>query len=121
EELALERDGDLRDLITQRRTHLDRNLAMLYGVPAPAREGFGATELPADGPRVGLLGHASVLSLYAHPSSSSATLRGKFVRETLLCQEILPAPAGVDTSIPEPSPDAPTLRDRIAVHLEAPF
>ena len=34
-------------------------------------------------------------------------------------REAVPAPpANANTAIPEPSPDAPTLRDRVAVHLE---
>jgi hypothetical protein len=118
EYLAFDLDGDLRDIFTTRRTFLNRKLAAIYGVPAPSLEGFAMTELPADGPRRGLLGQLSVLALNSHPTSSSATLRGVFVRETLLCQSVPTPPAGVDTSIPEPSPELPTLRERIAVHLE---
>ncbi len=118
--LLLETDGDYRELFTTRTTFVNRKLAALYGVPAPTLEGFAQTELPADGPRRGLLGHASVLALHAHPVSSSATLRGKFVRTALLCHAIPPPPADVDTSLPEPSGDRPTLRDRIGAHLESP-
>ncbi|HMV70423.1 MAG TPA: DUF1592 domain-containing protein, partial [Myxococcota bacterium] len=120
EDVVIDRDADVGDLLTTRDTFVDRTLAMLYGVRAPAREGFGPVTLPDDGARVGLFGQASLLSLYAHPRSSSATLRGKFVRTTLLCGTVPAPPANVDTSIPEPSPDAPTLRDRIAAHLEVP-
>jgi hypothetical protein len=120
EDQVFDRDADVRELLTTRRTFIDRKLAMAYGVEAPSRDGFGAVELPEDGDRVGLFGHMSLLSLYAHPRSSSATLRGKFVRSTLLCGLVPPPPANVNTNIPEASPDAPTLRDRIAVHLEDP-
>jgi hypothetical protein len=120
EDVVFDRDVDLREVLTTRRTFLDRDLAMLYGVPAPVRDGFAATELPEDGARVGLLGHASFLALRAHPTSSSATLRGKAIRTTLLCGTIPNPPAGVNTSIPEPSPEAPTLRDRVRAHLEQP-
>ncbi len=61
-----------------------------------------------------------MLAQHAHPVSSSATKRGEFVREVLLCQEVPPPPADVDASIPEPSEDAATLRERVAVHLEDP-
>ena len=118
--LVFEQEADLRDLMTTRTTFVDRTLAALYDVAAPDRDGFGEVELPEDGPRAGLLGQASLLAVNAHPSSSSATLRGKFVRGTLLCETLDPPPAGVDTSIPEATPDAPTLRDRIQVHLQAP-
>lgn len=121
EALVFDRDDDFRSWLTTRQTFLDPNLAMLYAVPAPDRDGFGATTLPADGPRRGLLGQASVLAQYAHPVSTSATKRGVFVRSILLCQEIPPPPADVDTSIPEPSADAPTRRERVAAHLENEF
>jgi hypothetical protein len=118
ERIVFEDDGDFRDVLTTRSTFLNRTLAAIYNVRAPAREGFGAVEYAADSDRVGLLGHVSILALNSHPVSSSATLRGIFVREVLLCQEMAPPPAGVDTSIPEPSGTTRTLRERVAEHLE---
>jgi hypothetical protein len=118
--LVFDVEGDLRDLATTRTTFLDRSLAALYAVPAPAREGFARTELPADGPRAGLLGQASFLALQAHSTSTSVTRRGMFVRTALLCQEIPPPPANVDTSIPAPTEEAPTMRERVAQHLSDP-
>ena len=58
------------------------------------------------------------LMLQAHPASTSATLRGIFIRHTLLCQTIPPPPADVDTSIPEADAQSPTLRQRLETHLE---
>ncbi len=116
--LIFEEDGDYRDVMTTRRTFLNRKLASIYSVPAPAREGFAEAELPEESERVGLLGQVSFLALNAHPVSSSVTLRGLFVRETLLCQDVPLPPSNVDTSIPEPSGETPTLRDRVAEHLE---
>lgn len=109
---------DYRDMLTTRETFVNPRLAALYDVPAPVREGFGYVVLPEDGGRAGLLGHASLLNLHGHPRSTSATLRGAAVRKTLLCQTIPPPPVDVDTSIPEPSGDVQTLRDRVAEHLE---
>lgn len=109
-----------RDIFTSRTTFVNRRLASIYGVEAPAREGFGAVTLPEDGERIGLLGHASLLSLHAHATSTSPTLRGKFIRTTLLCTEIPPPPASVETTIPPPSVDATTLRDRLAAHRDSP-
>lgn len=120
EHLVFSEDADLRGLLTTRRTFLNRTLAALYHVQAPAPEGFAEVVLPEDSPRVGLLGHASVLALQSHALSSSPTLRGLFVRETLLCQPLPDPPANVDTSIPESTTVAPTLRDRVAVHLTEP-
>lgn len=114
-------NGDYRDLFTSTRTFIDRKLASIYSVRAPVREGFGETTLDASHGRRGFLGQVSFLAMESHPVSSSATLRGQFVREVLLCQYIPPPPSDVDTSIPEPSASAATLRERVAVHLEDPF
>lgn len=118
DDLVFERDASYRDVFDTPVTFLDRRLAALYGVPAPAAEGFARAILPPQGGRVGLLGNASILMMEAHPVSTSVTKRGVFVRQTVLCQEIPPPPADVDTSIPEPSEDAPTMRERVARHLE---
>ncbi len=120
EDLVFTQDADFRTLMTTRRTFLDRTLATIYNVRAPERDGFGLAELDSGGPRRGYLGQVSFLALQAHPVSSSATRRGVFVREVLLCQPMSPPPADVDTSIPEPDADSPTLRERIATHLEDP-
>lgn len=120
EHLLIDEDGDYRELMTSREVYVDRRLAALYDLPAPSVDGFAWTELPEGSKRVGLLGHASILGLHAHAVSSSATRRGKFMRGTLLCQIVPPPPADVDTSIPEPDADSPTLRDRLLVHQEDP-
>ncbi|MEE2789396.1 MAG: DUF1592 domain-containing protein [Myxococcota bacterium] len=116
-EIIFENDSDLRALLVRRRTYVNRKLAAMYEIPAPTREGFGAVQLPETHRRRGLLGQISFLALHAHPVSTSATLRGMFVREGLLCQAVPPPPADVDTSIPEPSGRRQTLRQRVDEHL----
>ncbi|MCB9506282.1 MAG: DUF1592 domain-containing protein [Myxococcales bacterium] len=118
EHIVFDEDTDFRDILTTRETYVNPRLAALYRIPAPVPDGFGLVRLPADTQRAGLLGHASFLANHAHQVSSSATLRGVAVRQTLLCASIPPPPVNVDTSIPEPSGEAPTLRDRVAEHLE---
>ncbi|MFT6629519.1 MAG: hypothetical protein ACJA1R_002796, partial [Flavobacteriales bacterium] len=115
---VFDEEGDYRELLTTNRTFVNGELAALYGVQSPSRDGFEETYLPPNGGRRGLLGQASYLLLHSHPTSSSPTLRGLFIREAMLCMPIGAPPAGVDTSIPEPSGTAPTLRDRVAEHLE---
>jgi hypothetical protein len=92
----------------------------MYGIPAPNLDGFGRTEHPADSPRSGILGHISLLAQHAHPVSSSATLRGRFLRSRLLCFKIPDPPVNANTAIPEPSPELPTMRLRIKKHLNDP-
>lgn len=119
-ERAFSENLDYRTLFTSRETFINRRLAALYDVPAPLEDGFARVTLPADGPRAGLLGHASLLILYAHATGSSATLRGQYIRRAVLCGIIPPPPGDVDTSLPESNTDAPTLRDRLATHRENP-
>ncbi len=116
--IVFDDNADWRNFLTTREVFPDRRLAAIYGIPAPALEGQAETVLPADGPRRGFLGSASYLMLNAHSVSTSVTLRGKFVREVLLCQTMPPPPGDVDTSIPEADENAPTMRDRVASHLE---
>lgn len=120
EDLLIHRNGDFRDVFTEPRSFPSRRLAALYAVKASVREGFGPVTFTRSDRRRGILGQASFLMLNAHPAASSATLRGKFVREVFLCDPIPPPPAGVDTALPEPSGTAPTLRDRVVEHLENP-
>ncbi len=49
-------------------------------------------EFPEGSARAGFLTQISFLTLYAHPARSSPTLRGKGLRERLLCQVIPPPP-----------------------------
>ncbi len=121
EHIVFTEDADVRDLLTTQTTFVNQRLASLYGVPLPAADdAFHQVQLPNAGGRRGLLGQAAILALYSHPTSSSATKRGQFVRQTLLCGEIPPPPADVDTSLPEPDASSPTLRERVAVHLTDP-
>ena len=118
--VVLTENQDMRHFFTSQNAYLDPLLAAIYDVPAPSAEGFEWTTLDPQSSRRGFFGQVSFLALYAHPVSTSATLRGKFVRQKLLCGVIPPPPANVDTSIPEPSPDLPTLKDRLASHLQEP-
>jgi hypothetical protein len=112
--------GDYRDVFTSNRTFVNRELAKLYGVTPPAGDSFAQVTLPANGPRAGLLTQASFLALHAHPGRSSPTVRGKFLRENLLCQAIPSPPDNVDTSLPASPNDKLTARQRLTAHREDP-
>ena len=58
--------------------------------------------------------------MHSHAASSSATLRGMFVRKKLLCHSVFPAPADVEASLPEVNASSPTLRQRLDQHLSDP-
>ncbi len=120
ERLVFDLDTDFRQILLTRKTFVNPKLASMYEIPAPVDEGFALVELPEDSPRIGLLGHVSVLALHSHPRSTSSTLRGRFIRETMLCDVIPPPPAEVNTGLPEPSAGARTLRERMEQHLTDP-
>ena len=120
EHMVFDRDADYREIFTTRTTFIDRRLAAIYSVPAPAREGFGLHEHPEESLRRGLLGHVSFLAANAHVATTSPTLRGAYIRRTFMCASIPVPPPDVNTSIPEATIEAPTLRQRVARHLEEP-
>ena len=114
------RDAGYRTIFETRKTFVNRELAALYGVAAPNGDEFGEVTLPADGPRAGILGQAGFLANNAHPASSSPTLRGKFIREVLLCQAIPPPPPDVVTDLAGMDSEPRTMREKLAMHSENP-
>lgn len=116
------RNGGYRELFTTRHTVMNRRLGALYRVPVTARVGWEPHEFAADDPRAGLLGELSFLQLYSHPGRSSPTLRGKAVREILLCQEVPAPPANVNFSVVQDTnnPNLRTARDRLREHGDNP-
>lgn len=115
----IKRNSDYRDLFTSRTTFLSPSLAAVYRVESAP--GWVRTDFPADSQRVGLLSQVSFLALHAHPARSSPTLRGKAVREQLLCQKVPDPPPNVDFSAVEnPRADHRTARDRVTAHLANP-
>ncbi len=114
------RSQDYRDLYTTRLTFMAPSLAPVYQVVQPSL-GWVAWEFPEGSPRVGLLSQVSFLALHSHPARSSATKRGKALRELLLCQRVPSPPANVDFSAVE-NPDARlrTARERLDFHSQNP-
>jgi hypothetical protein len=117
-------DGDFRSLFDMPKTWVNRELATLYGLPAPNGADFVEVTLPANGPRVGLLTTAGVLALNARNGRSAPTLRGKFITGRLLCWEPGdPPPNANETMVNDPSSAAggwKTMRQRLAAHRANP-
>ncbi len=111
--------GDFSEVFDADYTFVNDVLAAHYGIPGEFGPEFVQVTLPADQGRGGILGHAGVLSVLAHVSSTSPTLRGKFVRENLLCQTIPAPPPGISTELPV-GDGTETLRERLEVHMTDP-
>ena len=122
------KDGDYRDLYTTRKTFLTPELAALYDVPLPRSQELGgavpwiAYEFPESDPRAGILAQVSFLALHSHPGMTSPTLRGKAIRENILCQKVPPPPGNIDFSAAMNGSDTHlrTIRQRLTAHREAP-
>ena len=116
--LVFQQRGDYRQLLTSRDTFVNGELAELYGLPA-AGSTFTRVTFPADSARSGLLTTAAFLAVNAGAVESSPTKRGKFVRETILCQDIPVPPPNVVTILP-PDPTKKTMREKLAAHAVEP-
>ncbi len=123
DDYVFRRDADLRELFFTRRTFVNSDLAALYEVDAPGatKIAFVPVELPSDGPRAGILTFGAFLAMNAHPTETSPTRRGKYVRERVLCEEIDPPPDGIDFNLDNDPGEAKTLRERLEQHANNPF
>jgi hypothetical protein len=117
-DLLVTQKGDYRDLFTTRKTFLTRNLGVVYQVPVSSEKDWEAHEFPADDPHAGILTQLSFTELHSHPGRSSSTLRGKAVREILLCQVVPSPPANVNFTVVQDTtnPNFKTARDRLTAH-----
>jgi hypothetical protein len=116
--------SDYREILTTTTTFVNPELAAFYGlapIEEPAEPGpdtFVQRDLGAGSTRGGLLTTSGLLALYAHDTVTSPTLRGKFVRQNLLCEDIPPPPPGVTTSLE--GVEGATLRERLEQHRTDP-
>jgi len=117
------------ELFRTRETYLTAELAAVMDVQLPLPQGAsnGAPgsewtkyEFPENDPRAGFLTMPAFTALNAHPGKSSPTLRGKAIRENLLCQKIPDPPANVDFTVFNDVKVGPTARDRLEVHRTSP-
>jgi hypothetical protein len=110
---------DFRTIFNSTKTFVNAELAKLYGLSGVTGSELVEVELPASSGRRGLLGNASLMSMYSHSSISSPTLRGKFIRQILMCQAIPAPPPDVDITLPDEA-EAKTARERLQVHSTDP-
>ena len=111
-------DRDYRELFTTTESFLTRRLGVVYQVPVATASGWEPYRFTEESGRAGILGHVSLNALHSHAGRSSATLRGKFVREVLLCQDVPTPPANIDFSIVEDTQgELRTARERLEAHV----
>lgn len=125
-DLLVTNRGDYRDIFTTKKTFLTPSLGAIYRVPVVNDRPNGAIdpwqpyEFAADDPRGGILTHASFSALHSPANRSSATTRGKAIREVLLCQKVPAPPANVDFTLVNDTNIYKTARARISAHVQNP-
>jgi hypothetical protein len=121
-DLTLRRNEDVRDLMTTRKTFINRTLAAIYDVPFTFDGDWMPYEFPKDSERSGVMTQASMLSMFSHPGRSSPTKRGVALMDIFLCQPTPSPPANVDFSIVNnTSGPLKTVRDRLTAHATNPI
>jgi hypothetical protein len=121
--LAFDDQASFYDLFTTRKVVVNADLARLYGIDPTGLTSttFQIKSLPAGGPRSGVLAKAGLLSEFANQQSGSPTLRGKFIRESLMCLTIPPPPPGVNTAVVDQPTNVPmTRRQKLVAHMTVP-
>jgi hypothetical protein len=110
-------DGKTDTLFGANYTYVNPDLAKFYGLTVPS--GTGATSFvqvmldPTQ--RAGVLTLGGIQAANAKQNQTSPVLRGKFVREQILCQEVPSPPAGIVITPPTVTPGT-TTRQRFAQH-----
>jgi hypothetical protein len=117
----VQEDRSALDLLRADYTFVNERVARLYGLPNVKGNHFRRVTLPVDGPRRGLLGHGSILTVTSYPDRTSPVVRGKWILENLLGVPPPPPPADVP-ELEETSDGGGTLsiRDRLAAHRANP-
>ena len=123
-DVVLTQQGDYRDVFTTRKTFLTRQLGAVYGVPIVGAaaggtpDGWQPYEFPEGDARAGILIQPSFLALHSHPGRTSPTLRGKALRESVLCQKVPDPPGNVNFNVVQDTtnPNYKTVRQRLGAH-----
>jgi hypothetical protein len=117
-DLLVAQKADYRDIFTTRKTFLTRNLGVVYQVPVASEKDWEPHEFPVGDSHAGILTQLSFTELHSHPGRSSSTLRGKAVREIVLCQPVPSPPANVNFTVVQDTsnPKFKTARERLTAH-----
>jgi hypothetical protein len=117
-----EEELTLPELLVNRTTFVDAQLADLYGMDAPQGDGFARFDIPDDWQRIGLLGLGSFLAINGKSGRTAPTLRGRWIQFRVLCKDDLEAPPPDVEPLPEIPADGEhqTMRERMEQHTAAP-
>jgi hypothetical protein len=109
-------DRSILDFLDADWTFVNGRLAKHYGIDGVAGETFVKVKLAGD-QRVGVLTHASILSVTSNPTRTSPVKRGKWILDNILNTPPPPPPPDVpDLSEDEKDISAAPLRKRMELH-----
>ena len=114
QDIVFDGSGGASELFNADTTFVNENLAEFYGIANVTGTGFQKVILDATR-RAGLLTLGAPLAQLAKQNQTSPVLRGKFVREQLLCEHVLPPPGDINVMVPELDPNL-TTRERFSQH-----
>ena len=114
QDIVFDGSGSASELFSASSTFLNENLATFYGVANVSGSDFRKVSLDA-ARRAGLLTLGAPLAQLAKQNQTSPVLRGKFVREQLLCEHVAPPPGDINVMVPELDPNL-TTRERFSQH-----
>lgn len=96
---VMREDRSILEFLTGDYTFINERLARHYGMNGVTGETLRKITL-TDGKRIGLLTHASILTLTSNPTRTSPVKRGKWIMENIL-----------GTPPPDPPPNVPALEE----------
>ncbi len=109
--VVFDEPGDYLRLFSSEDTFIDASLASHYGLPAPSTGGFGWVRYGASDRR-GILSHGAVLANGATEKDTSPVLRGIWVLQRLMCEDLPPPPPDAATDLPPPG-DTPVCKSEV--------
>ena len=117
----IDEDRNVMELLSADYTFLNERLARHYDIPNVYGDQFRKIDLDPNSPRIGLLGHGSVLTVTSYATRTSPVQRGKWVLENVLGIPPPPPPDDVPALAENESEvKIETMRDRMAQHRANP-
>jgi hypothetical protein len=119
--VLLQGNHSVLDLMTANYTFVNQRLAKHYGIPNVEGTYFRRITFPPGGPRGGLLGQGSILTLTSYSTRTSPVLRGKWILENILSTPPPPPPPNVPPLKTEKDGGKPlTMREAMIAHRANP-
>jgi hypothetical protein len=105
--------------LTAPHTFVNGPLAAFYELPGVQGAAFQKVALPATGPRLGILTHASLMAGTTHSNHTNPVVRGSFIAQKLLCLTIPLPDASLAEKVKPPDPySGKTARQRYSAHSQ---